>query len=86
MQIDQAELKSMTTILFGFTGHEMQPLRQVSLPLSLGQEPLRQTWSIIFTVVDAPSTYNVILGSPTLSAFQSVVFTFHQKLKFLISD
>ncbi|XP_074569675.1 uncharacterized protein LOC141826330 [Curcuma longa] len=34
-----------------------------------------------FTIVDAPSSYNVILGRPTLGAFSAVVSTYHQKIK-----
>ncbi|XP_074576696.1 uncharacterized protein LOC141833212 [Curcuma longa] len=73
----------MATSLFGFSGHEVRPLGQIQLPLSLGEEPLRRTHSILFTVVDAPSAYNVILRRPTLSSFEVVISTFHQKIKFL---
>ncbi|XP_074570551.1 uncharacterized protein LOC141827208 [Curcuma longa] len=82
MQIDRDQLQPMTTSLFGFSGHEVRPLGQIQLPLSLGEEPLRRTRSILFTVVDAPSSYNVILGRPALSSFEAVVSTFHQKIKF----
>ncbi|XP_074592499.1 uncharacterized protein LOC141848374 [Curcuma longa] len=71
MQIDQDQLQPMATSLFGFSGHEVRPLRQIQLPLSLGEEPLRRTRSILFTVVDAPSAYNVILGRPALSSFEA---------------
>lgn len=43
MQIDEAELEPMTTSLFEFTGHEVQPLDQISLIIYLGEEPLRRT-------------------------------------------
>lgn len=33
MQIDQQELQPMSTALFGFSGHEVQPLGQISLPV-----------------------------------------------------
>ncbi|KAL0402285.1 UNVERIFIED_CONTAM: hypothetical protein Slati_4258400 [Sesamum latifolium] len=35
-----------------------------------------------FLVVDVPSAYNVILGRPTLNAFQAVISTYHMKIKF----
>ncbi|XP_074556554.1 uncharacterized protein LOC141812461 [Curcuma longa] len=69
IQIDRQELHHMSTALFRFSRHEVQPLGQISLPLSLGEEPLRRTRSIIFAVVDVSSAYNVILGRPALSAF-----------------
>ncbi|XP_074588097.1 uncharacterized protein LOC141843999 [Curcuma longa] len=86
MQIDRHELRPMSTALFRFSGHEVQPLGQINLPLSLGEEPLRRTRNVIFVVVDAPSSYNVILGRPALSAFQAVVSTFYQKIKFPVAD
>ncbi|XP_074560470.1 uncharacterized protein LOC141816623 [Curcuma longa] len=84
MQIDEADLQPMATSLFGFTGHEVRPLGQINLAISLGEEPLRRTRRTFFTVVDAPSAYNVILGRPTLSAFSAVVSVYHQKIKFPI--
>ncbi|KAL0458687.1 UNVERIFIED_CONTAM: hypothetical protein Slati_0495900 [Sesamum latifolium] len=35
-----------------------------------------------FLVVDVPSAYNVILGRPTLTAFQAVISIYHMKIKF----
>lgn len=86
IQIDREELQPMATSLFGFTGYEVRPLGQIQLSLSLGEEPLRQTHSLLFTVVDAPSSYNIILGRPALSSFGAIVSTFYQKLKFPIYD
>ncbi|KAL0420494.1 UNVERIFIED_CONTAM: hypothetical protein Slati_3072300 [Sesamum latifolium] len=42
----------------------------------------RKTCLLKFLVVDVPSTYNVILGRPTLNTFQAVVSTYHMKIKF----
>ncbi|XP_074561589.1 uncharacterized protein LOC141817864 [Curcuma longa] len=52
MQIDRQEMHPMSTALFGFSRHEVQPLGQISLLLSLGEEPLWRTRSIVFAVVD----------------------------------
>ncbi|XP_074574021.1 uncharacterized protein LOC141830496 [Curcuma longa] len=86
MQIDKADLAPMTTSLFGFTGNEVRPLGQITLAISLGEEPLKRTRRVPFIIVDAPSAYNVILGRPTLSAFSAVVSTYHQKMKFPVGD
>lgn len=74
----------MTTALFGFLGHAVLPLEQLVLSLSLGEDPLKQTVMILFIMVDAPSTYNVILGWPTLDTFMVVASSYHHKLKFSI--
>ncbi|KAL0391484.1 UNVERIFIED_CONTAM: hypothetical protein Slati_4533500 [Sesamum latifolium] len=54
----------------------------ISLALTLGTEPTRRTCMLKFLVVDVPSAYNVILGRPTLNAFQAVISMYHMKLKF----
>ncbi|XP_074569634.1 uncharacterized protein LOC141826287 [Curcuma longa] len=82
MQIEESNLQPMATSLFGFIGNEVQSLGWISLAISLGEEPLRRTRRTSFTIMDAPSAYNVILGRPTLSAFSAVVSTYHQKMKF----
>lgn len=84
MQIDPPELQLLSTSLFSFTGHEVRPLGQVNLSLSLEEEPLYRTLSIIFIVVDTVSSYNVILGRPALSAFKIVAFSYYQKIKFSV--
>ncbi|KAL0457987.1 UNVERIFIED_CONTAM: hypothetical protein Slati_0425900 [Sesamum latifolium] len=38
-----------------------------------------------FLVVDVPSAYNVILGRPTLNAFQALISMYHMKIKFSTS-
>ncbi|XP_074560759.1 uncharacterized protein LOC141816934 [Curcuma longa] len=86
MQIDEADLQPMATSLFRFTGYEVQPLGQITLAISLGEEPLRRTRRVPFTIVDAPFAYNVILGRPTPSAFPVMVSTYHRKMKFPIGD
>ncbi|KAL0448680.1 UNVERIFIED_CONTAM: hypothetical protein Slati_1424400 [Sesamum latifolium] len=59
----------------------VEPLGEISLSVSLGSYPRRATKFIKFLVVDSPSTYNIILGRPTLNLFQAVVSTYHLKIK-----
>ncbi|XP_073152685.1 uncharacterized protein [Henckelia pumila] len=82
MKLEGFELDPITTELYGFMGHVLQPLGQIVLPLSLGNEEQRVTKMACFTVVDAPSSFNGILGRPALSDFRAVASTYHQKLKF----
>lgn len=39
-----------------------------------------------FTVVEAPSSYNIILERPTMSALRVVASTYHQKIKFSVGN
>ncbi|KAL0312893.1 UNVERIFIED_CONTAM: hypothetical protein Sradi_5688600 [Sesamum radiatum] len=60
--IDNAQLRSVNTPLTGFSGEMIEPLGEVTLPLSLGSYPKRSTKLVKFLVVKAPSAYNIILG------------------------
>ncbi|XP_042423371.1 uncharacterized protein LOC122010983 [Zingiber officinale] len=86
MQIDAAELQPVATSLYGFTGNEVKPMRQIKLAISLGTKPLVRTRKSAFIVVDSPSSYNVILGRPALYEFRAAVSTFHQKIKFPMGE
>ncbi|XP_073121585.1 uncharacterized protein [Henckelia pumila] len=39
-----------------------------------------------FTLVEAPSSYNVIFGRPAMNAFRVVASAYHQKIKFPVGD
>ncbi|XP_012838229.1 PREDICTED: uncharacterized protein LOC105958770 [Erythranthe guttata] len=80
------ELKYVETSLMGFSGETVQALGEVCLPISLGMEHVRATRSINFLVLDVPSTYNMILGRPSMNLFRAVVSTYHMKLKFPMGD
>ncbi|KAL0355822.1 UNVERIFIED_CONTAM: hypothetical protein Sradi_4029100 [Sesamum radiatum] len=64
----------------------IEPLGEVTLPLSLGSYPKRSTKMVKFLVVKAPSAYNIILGRPGLNTFRAVASTYHMKLKFPTPD
>ncbi|KAK4394708.1 hypothetical protein Sango_1625100 [Sesamum angolense] len=82
MRINNAELTRINTPLTSFSGKIVEPMGEVTLPISLGSYPRRATKMIKFLVVDAPSAYNVILGRPSLNSFQAITSTYHLKLKF----
>ncbi|KAL0445095.1 UNVERIFIED_CONTAM: hypothetical protein Slati_2232200 [Sesamum latifolium] len=85
MQLGDIPLEKVTTSLYGFAGEVVHPRGIISLPLTLGIGPIRRTCMLKFLVVDVPSAYNVILGRPTLNAFQAMISTYHMKIKFLAS-
>ncbi|KAL0413041.1 UNVERIFIED_CONTAM: hypothetical protein Sradi_1505800 [Sesamum radiatum] len=75
MQLGDVSLEKVNTSLYGFAGEVVHPRGMVSLPLTMGRGTMRKTCLLKFLVVDLPSTYNVILGRPTLNTFQAVIST-----------
>lgn len=84
MQLEEARIEEVAMTLFGFAGHIIYPVWQITLPLTLGDEPSQRTNMTPFLVVDAPSTYNIILGHSFLSTFMDVASPYYQKIKFPI--
>ncbi|KAL0367316.1 UNVERIFIED_CONTAM: hypothetical protein Sradi_3621700 [Sesamum radiatum] len=82
IQLGDVSLERVNTSLYGFTGEVVHPRGMVSLPLTMGIGTTRKTCLLKFLVVDVPSTYNVILGRPTLNTFQAVISTYQMKIKF----
>lgn len=49
----------------------------VALPLTIGEEGSHITHMVDFLVVEAPSTYNAILGRRTLKKIMGLISTYH---------
>ena len=84
MMIDKEQLIPMNTPLVGFGGTRVFPLGAVMLSVTVGDYPQQITKDITFLVVDCSSTYNAILGWPTLNSWNVVTLTYHLMIKFLI--
>ena len=51
-----------------------------------GEKSYSLTHIVDFMVVDKRSTYNVIIGKPTLNAIRTVVSTYHLAMKFPVNS
>lgn len=76
----------MVRALFEFTGHSVDPIGIINLALYLGEGESRKTRIVIFVVLEAPSTYNVILGGPSMDIFAAMALVLHQKIKFSLEN
>ncbi|XP_073051281.1 uncharacterized protein [Primulina eburnea] len=72
MDLHEYQLEAVETALFGFASQAVYPEGEIALPLTLGMGDLRKTVMTTFTVVDAPSSYNVILGRPAMNEMKAV--------------
>ncbi|KAL0430846.1 UNVERIFIED_CONTAM: hypothetical protein Sradi_0710600 [Sesamum radiatum] len=82
MQLGDVSFEKVNTSLYGFAREVVHPWDMISLPLKMGAGATRKTCVLKFLVVDVPFAYNVILGRPTLNAFQAVFLIYHMKIKF----
>ena len=82
MGIGREKLEPVNTPLRGFSGERVLPLGSIQLVLTLGDPPCQATTMARFLVVDAPSTYNMLLGRPSLNAIKAIPFVYHMMIKF----
>ncbi|XP_073017906.1 uncharacterized protein [Primulina eburnea] len=82
MDLQGYHLETVEAALFGFAGHVVYPEGEIILPLTLGSHDLKRTVMTSFTMVDSPSSYNIILGRPAMNELRAVASTYHQKIKF----
>lgn len=67
--------------LYGFAGDSTMPMGAIDLMVTLG-ESIRISKQITFLIVNAESSYDVLLGRHALRAFQEVISTYDMKMKF----
>lgn len=77
MDLKEYRLEPIETVFFGFKSHTAYLKREIMLPLTIGAENLRKIVMTMFTVVSAPSSYN-ILRRPSMNALIAVASTYHQ--------
>ncbi|XP_050255085.1 uncharacterized protein LOC126700970 [Quercus robur] len=82
MRIDKERLIPTNASLVGFGGSRVFPLGAVTLSVVVGDYPERIIKDVTFLVVDCSSTYNAILGRPTLNSWKAVTSTYHMMIKF----
>ncbi|KAL5573279.1 hypothetical protein UlMin_022876 [Ulmus minor] len=82
MNLVGAKFEPVKSALYGFTGDSIHSEGVLSLPVELGMHPCQHIQSVEFVVVDCLSSYNAIIGRPTLNAIQAVTSTYHLLVKF----
>ena len=82
MGIGRDKLEPVSTYLRGFSGERVLPLGSTQLVLTLGDPLCQATTTARFLIVDAPSAYNMLLGSLSLNAIGVVPSVYHKVIKF----
>ena len=86
MGIGREKLEPVNTHLRGFSGEKVLPLGSIQLVLTLGDPQCQATTTVRFLVVDTPSSYNILLGRPSLNAIKAIPSAYHMMIKFLTTS
>ncbi|XP_074290290.1 uncharacterized protein LOC141617019 [Silene latifolia] len=78
MGFSEKDLVQKTVPLVGFSGETKQSLGEIVILTFVGGMKKQ----VRYLVTDGPSTYNVILGKPSIHDMKAVPSTYHQSLKF----
>ena len=82
MNLGWEQLRPVYSPLVGFGGMKVQPVGTISLLVVVGAYPQQVTRNVNFLVVDCSSSYNAIIGRPTLNSWKAVTSTYHLSVKF----
>ncbi|XP_023908356.1 uncharacterized protein LOC112020038 [Quercus suber] len=82
MKVRRDQLCPVHSLLMGFRRMKVQPVGTVTLPVVVGTYPQQVTKYVSFLVVDCSSSYNAIIGRPTLNSWKAVTSTYHLSVKF----
>ena len=68
MNLRREQLRPVYSPLIGFGVMKVQPVGTISLLVVVGAYPQQVTRNVNFLVVDCSSSYNAIIGRPTLNS------------------
>ncbi|XP_031250237.1 uncharacterized protein LOC116108089 [Pistacia vera] len=78
MGLEEANINRRPTLLVGFNSEQKYTIGEIIIPIYAGGVNKQ----IVFSVIDCPSLYNVILGHPWIHDMRAVPSTFHQTIRF----
>ena len=81
MRFGRDQVRPVNAPLVGFGGVKVQPVDIITLVV-VGAYPQQITEKVNFLIVDCSSSYNAIIGWPTLNSWKVVTSTYHLFVKF----
>ena len=84
MKVNRECFLPSDTPLVGFSGTKVFPVGTINLPVTIETYPQQLTREVNFLIVDCSSTYNAIIGHPTLNAWRAATSKYQLLVKFLM--
>jgi len=81
LQLSPYQLRTYTGCLYGFAGDQVEVCEHIELRTTFTDGTTSRTLNIRYLVVNAPSTYNILLGRLALNRIGVVASTRHMKMK-----
>ena len=82
LKLDPKRLHPFESPLISFSGDRVYPKGIVTLTITVRTYPRQLTRQLDILVVDCPSSYNIIIGRPTLNKWKATTSTYCLKVKF----
>ena len=68
IRLERDQLHPVNSPFVGFGGTKVQPVGTITLPVVVGAYPQQVTKDVNFLLVNCSSSYNAIIGRPTLNS------------------
>ncbi|XP_056695570.1 uncharacterized protein [Spinacia oleracea] len=83
---DPGTIEKVSKPLVGFGGSVVHPICSILLPVSIGTPPVTKEGAVRFTIVPSLTSFNIILGRPTLNDLKAVIVPYLLLVKFVGSN
>ena len=82
IRVSKELLRPVKVPLIGFGGMKVLPVGTISLLVIVGSYPRQINKEVNFLVMDCSSSYNAIIGQPSLNSLRAATSTYHLSIKF----
>jgi len=82
LKIPEGEIQQYSELIVGFAGERVNTKGYIDLFTKFGTGMVTRTVKIRYLIVDAHTSYNILLGRPSLNTLGAIVSTYHLAMKF----
>ncbi|XP_068475225.1 uncharacterized protein [Phaseolus vulgaris] len=82
MNISESEIQPYDEQIVGFSGERVDTRGYIDLFTTFGDDYLSKTINVRYLLVNANTSYNILLGRPSINRLKAIVSTPHLAMKF----